>query len=196
LRQAHDTPEKGWKSLISVGSNQNSAWGDPAETIQKSRLELQASLNVDVVMSRLYQTPAFPAGSGPDFVNAAFSFSARVGPEAVLTVLHAIEDDAGRVRDQRWGPRCLDMDLIACDDFVWPNLDTWTDWYDLPMDQQTEVAPDRLILPHPRMQDRAFVLVPLADLEPTWVHPVLEQSVEDMKDSLLGEDLASVVPLT
>lgn len=174
----------------------DSRWGDAAETVQKSRLELQASLNSEVVMSRLYDTPAFPAGSGPNFVNAVFAVRTTQKPEAILALLHAIEEAAGRVRDVRWGPRTLDLDLLAYDDLIWPDLDVWTGWYDLSPEQQTQLVPDGLVLPHPRLQDRAFVLVPLVDIAPTWVHPVLELSAEDMLDACLGEDLAQVVALT
>lgn len=196
MRQAHTKHEHSQKSLISVGSNLKSSWGDSTEAVQKSRLILQQSLKTDVVMSRLYSTPAFPAGSGPDFVNAVFAFEADIAPDALLTLLHNIEKEAERERNVRWGPRTLDLDLIACGDAILPDLAVWTDWYDLAPDRQTEVAPDRLILPHPRMHERAFVLVPLADVAPTWVHPVLELSVADMLDGCFGEDLASVVPLT
>lgn len=157
---------------------------------------MENRLKTDVVMSRLYTTPAFPAGSGPDFVNAVFSLTTDIGPETLLTILHEIESEAGRVREKRWGPRTLDLDLLAYGDLILPDLDVWTDWHDLPPEQQTEVAPDRLVLPHPRMQDRAFVLVPLADVAPTWVHPVLDLGVDDLLDACLGEDLASIVPLT
>lgn len=147
-------------------------------------------------MSRMYQTPAFPAGSGPNFVNAVFVIETDIAPEALLTLLHAIEEDAGRVRDVRWGPRTLDLDLLTCGDLIWPNIEIWTDWHDLVPEEQTKVAPDRLILPHPRMHERAFVLVPLADVEPTWTHPVLDLTVEDLMDACFGEDLADVVALT
>jgi len=195
LKQARPTANSSQNVLVSVGSNEVSRWGDPTETIQKSRLALQDALRVEVVMSRLYHTPAFPAGAGPDFVNGVFSLRTSRDPAELLELLHALENAAGRVREQRWGPRTLDLDLLAYGDVVAPNLDVWTDWHDLDPDQQTEVAPDQLILPHPRLQDRAFVLVPLSDVAPTWVHPVLDLSVRDLLDAMPGEELADVVPL-
>jgi 2-amino-4-hydroxy-6-hydroxymethyldihydropteridine diphosphokinase len=147
-------------------------------------------------MSRLYQTPAFPPGAGDDFVNGAFILQSSGGATDLLAVLHDIEAEAGRVRDQRWGPRVLDLDLLAFGDVVAPDLAGWTKWHDLDQDAQTKLAPEELILPHPRMQDRAFVLVPLSDVAPTWVHPVLDLSVRDLLDALPGVDIASVVPMT
>lgn len=146
-------------------------------------------------MSRMYQTPAFPVGSGPDFVNAAFALTAAVAPVDLLAILHDIETEAGRVRDIRWGPRVLDLDLLACDDLILPDLAVWTSWHDLDLPSQSQVAPDQLILPHPRMHERAFMLVPLADVAPTWVHPVLDLSVEDLLDACPGEELAAVVAI-
>jgi len=172
-----------------------SRWGDRAETVQKSRLALQDALGVEVVMSRLYETQAFPPGSGPDFVNAVFSLQTSRAPEALLALMHDIEAQAGRERSERWGPRVLDLDLLAYGDVIAPDLAVWTTWHDLDPVAQTEAAPDQLILPHPRLQDRAFVLVPLSDVAPTWVHPVMDLSLQDLLDALPGVELADVVPL-
>lgn len=147
--------------------------------------------------SRLYRTPCFPAGAGPDYVNAALSASCPPdwSAERVLENLHKIESDLGRVRVQRWGGRTLDLDLIAMGDVVRPDLATQTAWRDLPPTEQGLRAPDRLILPHPRLQDRAFVLVPLADVAPDWVHPILQKSVQEMLKGLSAVEIAEVQPL-
>jgi 2-amino-4-hydroxy-6-hydroxymethyldihydropteridine diphosphokinase len=92
--------------------------------------------------------------------------------------------------------RTLDLDLLAVGDLVLPDATTYAEWRALPADLQRLRAPDDLILPHPRMQDRAFVLVPLADVAPDWVHPVLGLSVAEMRDGLPADDLAGVVPLS
>ena len=101
----------------------------------------------------------------------------------------------GRVRTQRWGQRVIDLDLLAAGDRVLPDPATQRHWMDLPEDQQRRLAPDTLILPHPRLHQRAFVLVPLADVAPDWVHPVLGQSVAQMRDALDPAEVAQIRPL-
>lgn len=91
----------------------------------------------------------------------------------------------GRQRDgSRWGARGIDIDLLAMGDQVAPNAAVQDEWRGLAPDRQQATAPDRLILPHPRMQDRAFVLVPLADVAPQWRHPRTGASVAEMLAAL------------
>jgi 2-amino-4-hydroxy-6-hydroxymethyldihydropteridine diphosphokinase len=129
-------------------------------------------------------------------VNAAIRIATDAAPEDILARLHTIEARHGRARIQRWGMRTLDLDLLAVGDLVLPDAATQDGWRALPADLQRLRAPDDLILPHPRLQDRAFVLVPLADVAPDWVHPVLGLSVAEMRDRLPADDLAGVVPIS
>lgn len=181
--------------LIALGANL--PFGDipPQETLRMAIDRLSDDgIRVESV-SRFYQTPCFPPGAGPDYVNAAASLSGDMAPEALLAKLHATEARFGRARDVRWGMRTLDLDLIAAGDRVLPDLDSFTKWCDLDPETQKRVAPDRLILPHPRLQDRAFVLVPLRDIAADWRHPVLHRTVTEMCDALPPEALAEIVAL-
>ena len=76
-----------------------------------------------------------------------------------------------------------------------PDLEEYLYWRNLPIKAQSTVAPEQLILPHPRIQDRAFVLVPMADVAPDWVHPVTQLSTRQMLGDLRADDVAQIVPL-
>ena len=181
--------------LISLGCNQNSVWGDATLTIAHALKRLADEFQQPPKTSRLFATPAFPAGAGPDFVNAACTIQSSLAPNEILQKLHGIEAEALRNRDKRWAPRTLDLDLLAIDDLVLPDLPGWKTWHDLPLDVQMKSAPEQLILPHPRLQDRSFVLVPLTEVAPDWTHPILGKSVIAMRDALPAAELAAVVPL-
>ncbi|QEW24739.1 2-amino-4-hydroxy-6-hydroxymethyldihydropteridine diphosphokinase [Roseovarius indicus] len=181
--------------LIALGANMPSAAGSPDVTSRSALRKLSAAGAREVISSRFFATPCFPPGAGPDYVNAAAGLTFDGGPEDLLAVLHGIEADFGRERVQRWGQRVLDLDLIAAGEAVLPDAETYRAWLDLPLDEQTQRAPDRLILPHPRMQDRAFVLVPLAEVAPEWRHPVLGKTVAEMVEALPQEARDEVVPL-
>lgn len=181
--------------LIAVGGNMPSEWGSPGETLRAALAALEREGAKLRATSRFYATPCFPAGAGPDYVNAAAEIGFRGDARRVLELLHRIEAEFGRERVQRWGRRTLDLDLIAHGRQVLPDLATHAAWRDLPADTQMARTPDELILPHPRVQDRAFVLVPLADIAPDWVHPVLGLSVRDMIGNLPAGAAAEVTPL-
>jgi 2-amino-4-hydroxy-6-hydroxymethyldihydropteridine diphosphokinase len=181
--------------LIALGGNLAGDSGPPEATIRAAISEIAQAIGPIVAASPLYRTPCFPAGAGPDYVNAAIRLERGDDPAAILTALHAIETRHGRARLQRWGMRTLDLDLLAVGDLILPDAARQGEWRALPADLQRMRAPDELILPHPRLQDRAFVLVPLADVAPDWVHPVLGLSVAEMRDALPAGDRAEVVAL-
>ncbi|MFQ5567107.1 MAG: 2-amino-4-hydroxy-6-hydroxymethyldihydropteridine diphosphokinase [Paracoccaceae bacterium] len=145
--------------------------------------------------SRWFRTPAFPPGSGPDFVNAAAALETAFTPERLLAVLHGAEEELGRVRPARWAPRICDLDLIAMGDMVLPDRETLDRWMALDLGEAQTVAPPRLVLPHPRMHERGFVLAPLADIAPGWRHPVTGHTVAEMLGALPADALAGIGPL-
>lgn len=185
--------------LIALGGNTASAAGPPAKTLTAALAALNAAGFPVLAQSRFWQTPCFPVGAGPDFVNACAQLAVDPlmtdGPQAVLAALHQVEARFGRTRAARWSSRTLDLDLLAIGDRVLPDAATQDAWRMLAPDLQMTRTPDRLILPHPRLQDRAFVLVPLAEIAPDWRHPRLGLTVTAMRDALPAADRAALQPL-
>ncbi|WP_245764301.1 2-amino-4-hydroxy-6-hydroxymethyldihydropteridine diphosphokinase [Sulfitobacter marinus] len=182
-------------SWVALGGNQSSIAGGPAETVAYAIDLLKAQGYNLHAKSRLFANPAFPLGSGPDYVNAVVGFQTDCAPHETLEVLHEIEAKLGRERHVRWGSRSVDLDLIAVGDAVFPDVQRQNHWRNLPLDDQMIQTPDELILPHPRMQDRAFVLVPMAEIAPNWLHPILEKTVLQMLNDLPQQDKDDVRPI-
>lgn len=184
-------------ALVALGANLGAEGLAPVQMIVRALTALSAAGLPVRAVSRFFRTPAFPAGSGPDFVNACAAVDpGGRDPEAVLAVLHGIEADLGRVRLTRWGARVIDLDLLAMGDAILPDPATEAEWRDLPPETQAQVAPDRLILPHPRLSERGFVLIPLADIAPLWRHPATGQSVGAMAKALPEAEKAQIWPLS
>jgi 2-amino-4-hydroxy-6-hydroxymethyldihydropteridine diphosphokinase len=188
---------KSMQALVAFGANLPLEGEAPAQTIVRAANALAREGLSVLALSPLYATPCFPAGAGPDYVNAAalLDVPPDCAPASVLQRLHRVEDHFGRKREQRWGMRTLDIDLLALGDSVLPDAETQDAWRSLSPEAQRKEAPGRLILPHPRLQDRAFVLVPLADVAPDWRHPRLGLTVRQMRDALPLADRDAVKPL-
>jgi 2-amino-4-hydroxy-6-hydroxymethyldihydropteridine diphosphokinase len=125
---------------IALGSNMH----DPHNQLDRALENLNSIVEVQIVaVSGRYQTPAI-GPSQPDYINAAAQLQTSLPPESLLDMLQSIEQQQDRVRTVHWGPRTLDLDILLYDNVV----------------QDTA----RLTIPHPRMAERAFVLLPLADI--------------------------------
>ncbi|MBP6013509.1 MAG: 2-amino-4-hydroxy-6-hydroxymethyldihydropteridine diphosphokinase [Alphaproteobacteria bacterium] len=151
---------------VALGANMPSPVGAPAITLARA-VEALPRHGVQVVaVSPFYRSPAWPDPSEPAYVNAVAEVRTRLGPAVLLRALLAVEKSFGRVRKRANEPRVLDLDLI--------------DFGGLISDAE------HLMLPHPRMHERAFVLRPLADLAPGWRHPDTGQSVSELL-GIVGE---------
>jgi len=131
--------------------------------------------------SKIYETPAWGFEDQPAFLNMAIKGKTDLQPEPLLKYLKQLEARLGREPSFHWGPRLIDIDLLFYDELV---LDT-----------------PQLVIPHPRLHERAFVLVPLADIAPDLVHPILvKPSVSCWKGWIKAASPASLVrgtfPLT
>lgn len=187
--------DAGEKMLIALGSNATSRHGPPREIVARAMDAIDTGPIRVVARSRPYRTPCFPAGAGPDYVNAAVLCETALSPGAVLDRLHEIEREFDRVRKERWASRTLDLDLLTMGERVMPDMETLRHWVELPLDRQRVEAPEGLVLPHPRIQDRAFVLVPAAEVAPDWRHPLLGQTLAEMRDALPEAERAEIVAL-
>ena len=148
--------------LIALGSN----LGDRKSHLQRALTDITQLSNLEVVgLSRIYETA--PVG-GPDnqgaYLNAALLAYTSRTPQDLLRALHDIEARHERERTIRWGPRTLDLDLLC---------------YGATISSE----PD-LLLPHPRMHQRRFVMVPVCDVAPDYHHPVLKQTMKEILNSL------------
>jgi 2-amino-4-hydroxy-6-hydroxymethyldihydropteridine diphosphokinase len=147
--------------LIGVGANLPSSRGSPRETCEAALGELERREVAIARKSRWYESAPIPLSDQPWFVNGVVAVVTALSPHALLTLLHDIERAFGRVRGAPNAARTLDLDLLAYHDTVL-------------------VEPGGLTLPHPRMMDRAFVLLPLAEIAPEWRHPVAKATAAEL----------------
>ena len=186
------------EALVALGANLPSAHGEPADTLKWALKRLAARGVTILAESQIYSTPAFPEGAGPDYANQVVAVHADLPSSDLLVLLHAVEDEAGRevpTLRRRWGPRTLDLDLIACEALVMPDAETQEAWRSLPMEAAVAAQPTGLVLPHPFVQNRAFVLVPLAEIRPNWRHPLLGMTAAEMMSAFPQTTLEAVRPL-
>jgi 2-amino-4-hydroxy-6-hydroxymethyldihydropteridine diphosphokinase len=147
------------RAAIALGSNV----GDRASHLRAALLRLAALPRTRLITaSTFHETSPVSPIPQPDFLNAAAIVETDLAPLELLAELHRIERERARdrAREERWGPRTLDLDLLLVADLV-----------------QTH---DDLILPHPRMHERRFVLAPLAEIAPDWVVPTMHKSVREL----------------
>jgi len=138
------------RAVLALGAN----LGEPIGALRGAIAALGACAGIQVIAcSHAYRTDPVGGPQQPDYVNAVLIVQTSLAPIELLDLAQAIEQDWGRVRDIRWGPRTLDIDLISIDDLV--------------------MAEDRLTLPHPRAHERAFVLMPWLEIDPeAWLPDV------------------------
>ena len=151
---------------IGLGANLPSPeYGTPRQTLEAAIAALEAHGLAVIARSAFYESEPVPVSDQPWYLNAVVEVATERDPLATLALLHSVENAFGRVRSVRNEARVLDLDLLD-------HRGTLRE------------GPDSPILPHPRLIDRAFVLLPLRDIAPQWRHPVSGRTVAGLLESL------------
>ena len=148
--------------LIAIGSNLSGPLLESSREICDAALNLLERHDIRIAKrSRWYRSSPVPAYVQPVFINGIFSAESGLGPVPLLRLLHETEDRFGRTRSRPNAARTLDLDLIDYRGCVRP-------------------GPEAPILPHPRLAERAFVLLPVSEIAPGWRHPVTGEALADL----------------
>jgi len=147
--------------LIGLGANLPSSFGTPRQSLEAALRRLEELGLRIVARSRFWLTEPVPVSDQPWFVNAVCAVETSLTAAELLALLHRVEADFGRVRSVVNAPRVLDLDLLA---------------YGAEKIEQEQ----GLVVPHPRLAERAFVLFPIQDVAPNWTHPVTGEGLEAM----------------
>ncbi|MAE51504.1 MAG: 2-amino-4-hydroxy-6-hydroxymethyldihydropteridine diphosphokinase [Micavibrio sp.] len=160
--------------LIALGANLKGPYGPPENTLKMALVTLENAGVHIVGKSRIWVTEPVPVSDQPLYRNAVIAVQTKRSPIDLLELLHTIEADFGRVRSERNAARILDLDLLSYNDVV--------------------IHDECISIPHPRMHERAFVLVPLCEVNSDWVHPVLQKTANELLSML--PDRASLDSMT
>ena len=159
--------------LIGLGANLPSGRGTPAQTLCAA-LDRLAEQGLTVLRrSRFWRSPPWPPSDQPWYVNAVASVSTTLPPDDLLAALHRVEAEFGRERSVPNAARPIDLDLLA-------------------YRGEIRRGPD-LILPHPRLTERAFVLLPLAEIAAMWCHPVTDATIAALIAVLPADHMAEPI---
>lgn len=156
--------------LVALGANLPSRFGGPCETLEAALAALEEQGMRVAARSRFYRTPPWPPSDQPWYVNAVARVESDLRPVELLARLHAVEGEFGRVRSVANAARPIDLDLVAHGDVVMEG---------------------NVVVPHPRLADRAFVLLPLRDVAPDWSDPRDGRSLDTLIAALPAADVAA-----
>jgi 2-amino-4-hydroxy-6-hydroxymethyldihydropteridine diphosphokinase len=156
--------------FLLLGSN----LGDRPQVLAAAREAIGEKAGSIVTQSAIYETAPWGITDQPAFLNQVIEISTSLLPEDLLRIILNIEHDLGRVRYERWGARVIDIDILYFG--------------------QTVMDSARLTLPHPRIQDRRFVLAPLAEIAPRFLHPLLQKTSSKLLEECPDTSAVSKIP--
>lgn len=173
------------QTLVGLGANCPGPWGTPPATIERALSELGKYGVTVKAVSPFYETAAVGRAGQPAYVNAAALLETHMPPEALLRRLKQIERAAGRRGGSPWGPRTLDIDILDYKGRVkhWRGR--------IPRFARAGARP--LVLPHPWIEKRPFVLRPLLDVAPDWRHPVSKKTAKELWRGVAGSHEGQVM---
>lgn len=144
------------KAYLLLGSNM----GHPAELLEKAIHHIQKNIGKVYLQSSLYKTAPWGKTDQPDFINQVIAIQTKLSADATMKAILAIEEDMGRIRTEKNAPRFIDIDILFFNDNI--------------------ISSDLVTVPHPRIQDRKFVLIPMNEIAPTLTHPVLHKNIRTL----------------
>lgn len=151
--------------FLGLGSN----LGDRKQHLQRATEQIELRIGEISKASSIYETQAWGIENQPDFLNQVLEINTQLEPEKILEIILIIEQNMGRERHVKWGERLIDIDILFYDALV--------------------LKTEKLMIPHPFLQDRNFVLAPLTEIAPDFVHPILQRNIRDLfldsKDQLV-----------
>lgn len=151
------------QAYISLGGN----LGNPPETFRKALKDIEQLAGPILSQSSLYQTAAWGFTQQPDFINQVIRIQTTLPPQKLLDVLLTIELIHGREREIHWGPRTLDLDLLFYNDLI--------------------LNEENLTIPHPRIAERRFILIPMQEIAAEWEHPVFKKTIQELAETCMDE---------
>ena len=163
-RSGGSPPSKPKLAYLSLGSNVGDRQGHLQDAIR--RLETAGHV---IEVSSVYETEPVEFTDQPWFLNCAVALETGKGPRELMTALLGIEEEMGRRRVQKKGPRAIDIDVLLFENEIIGSK---------------ELDSKELTVPHPAMQERRFVLEPLAEIAPQVLHPVLKKTIRELRDAL------------
>ena len=142
--------------FLLLGSNQN----DPLRQLKLAQTEINLIAEGEKGVSSIYRTAPWGITNQPEFYNQVLIIDSSLGPSALLAKLQAIEKKLGRIREEKWGPRIIDIDVLFYSDKI--------------------IETESLQIPHPGIPDRRFTLEPLNEIAPDFLHPVLKKKISTL----------------